>query len=77
MANPQHSSCNLQRRRKSAATESWHLQILVAPVVKAADETRLARGEHHQHLAALHARVLLDLGGLGDVALDALEQLHA
>jgi len=32
------------------------------------------RREHHQHLAAFHARMLLDLGGLRNVGLDPLEE---
>src|ERR1043166_6801865 len=33
--------------------------------------------QHHHHLAALEAGVLLDLGVVGDVGLDAIEQLGA
>ena len=33
--------------------------------------------EHHQHLPAFHARIGLDLGGLDDIGLDALEERHA
>src|SRR3546814_317888 len=38
---------------------------------------RLFRREHHQHLAAFHAWMLLDLGGLGNIFLDALQEIHA
>src|ERR1700688_3206821 len=37
----------------------------------------LARGEHHDHLAAFEFRLLLDLGQRGEVAAHALEQLGA
>ena len=37
----------------------------------------LFRRDHHQHLAAFHARMLLDLGDFGDVRLDSLKQHHA
>src|SRR5437660_239567 len=35
------------------------------------------RGQHHHHLAALEAGFLLDLGELGGIVLDAVEQLGA
>ena len=50
------------------------------PLCRSGVKTRLNasfRREHHQHLPAFHARMLLDLGGLGDVRLDPLEQPHA
>jgi hypothetical protein len=37
----------------------------------------LFRRKHHQHLAAFHARMLLHLGGFGDIGLDPLEKHHA
>src|SRR5437764_2383270 len=37
----------------------------------------LFRRDHHQHLAPLHARELLDLGALGGVVLHPLEHRHA
>src|SRR5215204_4645914 len=37
----------------------------------------LSRRQHHHHLAALKARLLLDLGDLGGVVLDTVEQLVA
>src|SRR6266700_4144552 len=37
----------------------------------------LARGEHHDHLAAFEFRLLLDLGHRREVAADALEQFGA
>src|SRR5689334_3876583 len=40
-------------------------------------EKALFRRDHHQHLATLHARELLDLGALGGVVLNPLEHGHA
>src|SRR5690606_27000244 len=37
---------------------------------------RLPRGQDHDHLAAFHARRILDLGDLVEVGLDLVEQLH-
>ncbi len=41
--------------------------------------SRLAslRRQHHQHLAAFHARIGFDLGDLGNLLGDALEHVHA
>src|SRR3546814_1667001 len=39
--------------------------------------TTLFRSNHHQHLTAFHARILLDLGDLVRIFLNALEKLHA
>src|SRR6266699_1459236 len=52
----------------------WQMRPLLAT---AEPRWPLARGEHHDHLAAFEFRLLLDLGQRGEVAADALEQLAA
>src|SRR5579871_1369359 len=41
------------------------------------ERSALSRRQHHHDLAALEPRFLLDLGELGGVVLDAVEQLGA
>jgi hypothetical protein len=41
------------------------------------DDKPLFRADHHQHLPTFHARILLDLGNLCGIFLNASEEVHA
>ena len=87
MAIPQQKRFNLKRAFSLAVTESC-LSVRApkrAPNARTAPKQgsgavaalfqrreSLFWRQHHQHLAAFHARMLLDLGGLGDVGLHPL-----